>query len=256
MGNDLDNSVTAAGSTPVGPRLISLPLHLNPVDNCNLPVNRSRLSGRGGSPTEFLRDYLSGVRGQEEGDEEDEVEEEGVQVGSERPGHRATTRRLFVGRPAETLGGLNANSAAAGSSSSGEEEGRDDVAFPIRSVPSADRNEAAGKEKIGGRQDAKLRRQCEADKLPAAPALLFAVGGKAGKEARADRCSRAPRGADDDEVAGGKGAGEIMDGTEERRERYGGPGERRASPPPPLSAPEGGRKNNWGAMLLSVYGGI
>lgn len=40
-------------------------------------MDRSRLSGTGGSPTEFLRDYLSGVRGQEEeGDEEEEEEEE------------------------------------------------------------------------------------------------------------------------------------------------------------------------------------
>lgn len=40
-------------------------------------MDRSRLSGTGGSPTEFLRDYLSGVRGQEEeGDEEEEEEDE------------------------------------------------------------------------------------------------------------------------------------------------------------------------------------
>lgn len=78
VGNtELDNSLTAAGSTPVRPRPISLPIHLTPVGNWNSAIDRSRLSGTGGSPTEFLRDYLSGVRGQEEeGDDDDEEEEE------------------------------------------------------------------------------------------------------------------------------------------------------------------------------------
>lgn len=61
----------ACGGTPVHPRFATIPSHLTPVGNWNATNDRSRLSGAGGSPTECFRDYLSGLQGKEEEEEEE-----------------------------------------------------------------------------------------------------------------------------------------------------------------------------------------
>lgn len=142
------------------------------------------------------------------------------------------------------------------------------MVFPLRSAPSVGKSEAAGKEKSGGRQDAKPdkpdgRRRRKADKAPAAPAPSRETRSNAREKARAGAAKADPLfdDSDDDKMAGGEGIGDNMGEAEERRGRDGGPGERPASPPPPLSSPEGGRKDHFlGAIrrirFLSVYGGI
>lgn len=76
MSGNLDHSnaavapVETGSGTPVRPRFASMPSHLTPVGNWNATNDRSRLSGAGGSPTECLRDYLSGLQGKEEEEEE------------------------------------------------------------------------------------------------------------------------------------------------------------------------------------------
>lgn len=75
MGYNVEHSSAVAApagtcsGTPVRPRFASLPSHLTPVGNWNATNDRSRLSGAGGSPTECLRDYLSGLHGKEEEEE-------------------------------------------------------------------------------------------------------------------------------------------------------------------------------------------
>ncbi len=69
----------ASNSTPVRPRVPpSVLSHLTPVGNWNSTNDRSRLSGAGWSPTECLRDYLSGLQGKEEEEEENEVSPHGL----------------------------------------------------------------------------------------------------------------------------------------------------------------------------------
>lgn len=71
--SDVAASPDASDGTPVRPRGISLPCHRTPIGNWNPTKERSRLSGAGGSPTECFRDYLSGLQGRDEEEEEDEV---------------------------------------------------------------------------------------------------------------------------------------------------------------------------------------
>lgn len=76
-GRSISEATTSLGGsdgTPNRPRFSSLPAHYTPVGNSNAATNeRSRLSGAGGSPTECFRDYLSGIHGKEEEDDDEEV---------------------------------------------------------------------------------------------------------------------------------------------------------------------------------------
>lgn len=70
--SEATTSLGASDGTPSRPRISSLPAHYTPVGNSNAATNeRSRLSGAGGSPTECFRDYLSGLHGKEEEDDEE-----------------------------------------------------------------------------------------------------------------------------------------------------------------------------------------
>ncbi|CBN78046.2 conserved unknown protein (Partial), partial [Ectocarpus siliculosus] len=125
-GHSIPEATTSLGGsdgTPSRPRISSLPAHYTPVGNSNVARNeRSRLSGAGGSPTECFRDYLSGLHGKEEEEDDEELLGEAKHEGkapktpsavatpsapaSHSPPGVTCTRSTALGLPSPILAGL------------------------------------------------------------------------------------------------------------------------------------------------------
>ncbi|CAN0208892.1 unnamed protein product, partial [Ectocarpus sp. 8 AP-2014] len=209
-------SLRGSDGTPSRPRISSLPAHYTPVGNSNAATNeRSRLSVAGGSPTECFRDYLSGLHGKEEEDDDEELLGEAKHEGKapETPSAVATpsapashsppgvtcTRSTALGLPSPILAGLFGdadNSHAlqtdasftprAGSVASGGSSGAAVDGAPGGSGGASGGGEAVGGEGGGGatgggaslaRKGAKLGLGAKAKTLPARGTRASPEGG-------------------------------------------------------------------------------